>query len=71
MKCHVVRTLVYQIEVQDRVKVQGEISLHVYIVKLIKLLDGISFLFHENQRAGGYFSSKLISMSVRLFGTLE
>jgi hypothetical protein len=43
-------TLVYQIEMQ------GGIALHVYI-DLIKLQGEISFPFHENQHAGGNFSS--------------
>ena len=68
---NLVSILVYPIEVQDQIEVQGGIALYVYIVKLIKVQGGISFLFHENQRAGGYFSSKLISVPIRLFGTLE
>ena len=64
---NLVSILVYPIEVQDQIEVQGGIALYVYIVKLIKVQGGISFLFHENQRADGYFSWKLISVDIRLF----
>ena len=64
-------TLVYRIEVQDRIVVQGGIALQLYTVKLIKLHSKIYFLLHKNQLKGGNFSSKLKSVPACLFGTLE
>ena len=55
-----------QANVYSSVPNRGEGPNTIYI----EVQGGISFLFHENQCAGGNFSTKLISVPARLFGTL-